>query len=128
MYSWFSFVLANIVVEIPYQTFLSVIVWACWYFPIFGYHQSSHTQGLMYTFVLQFLLFASTYAQMIIFTMPSTETAAALSTLLFTITLQFNGVLQTPTALPGFWIFMWRVSPFTYVSGSKVQPGMTYLH
>lgn len=75
----------------------------------------------MYTFVLQFLLFASTYAQMIIFTMPSTETAAALSTLLFTITLQFNGVLQTPTALPGFWIFMWRVSPFTYVSDSKVQ-------
>ncbi|KAK5212039.1 hypothetical protein LTR41_002281 [Exophiala xenobiotica] len=124
MYSWFSFVLANIVVEIPYQTFLSVIVWACWYFPIFGYHQSSHTQGLMYTFVLQFLLFASTYAQMIIFTMPSTETAAALSTLLFTITLQFNGVLQTPTALPGFWIFMWRVSPFTYLIGGWAGTGL----
>lgn len=75
----------------------------------------------MYAFVLQFLLFASTYAQMIIFTMPSMETAGALSTLLFTMTLQFNGVLQTPTALPGFWIFMWRVSPFTYVSHDCVD-------
>jgi hypothetical protein len=26
----------------------------------------------------------------------------------------FNGVMQPPSALPGFWIFMYRVSPFTY--------------
>ncbi|KAK6380318.1 hypothetical protein LTS17_005507 [Exophiala oligosperma] len=124
MYNWASFVIANIIVEIPYQAFLSVIVWACWYFPIFGSHQSSQSQGMMYAFVLQFLLFASTYAQMIIFTMPSMETAGALSTLLFTMTLQFNGVLQTPTALPGFWIFMWRVSPFTYLIGGWAGTGL----
>jgi ATP-binding cassette subfamily G (WHITE) protein 2 (PDR) len=29
-------------------------------------------------------------------------------------TLIFNGVMQTPDALPGFWIFMYRVSPLTY--------------
>jgi len=31
------------------------------------------------------------------------------------LTLVFCGVLATPTALPGFWIFMYRVSPFTYL-------------
>ena len=124
MYSWFVFTLSNILVEIPYQCFLSVIVWACWYFPVFGMHQSGSSQGLMFAFCLQFLLFASTFAQMIIFTMPSTETAGSLSTILFTLTLQFNGVLQPPTALPGFWIFMYRVSPFTYLIGGWAGTGL----
>jgi len=124
MYSWFSFLLANILVEIPYQCLLSVIVWACWYFPVFGYHQDSASKGLMFAFVLQFLLFASTFAQMIIFTMPDMQTAGTISTILFTLTLQFNGVLQSPTALPGFWIFMWRVSPFTYLIGGWAGTGL----
>jgi ATP-binding cassette subfamily G (WHITE) protein 2 (PDR) len=34
--------------------------------------------------------------------------------------LTFNGVMQSPTALPGFWIFMYRVSPFTYWIGGIV--------
>jgi ABC-type multidrug transport system permease subunit len=39
-------------------------------------------------------------------------------TLLVLMSLTFCGVLQTPTALPGFWIFMWRLSPFSYwISG-----------
>lgn len=41
-----------------------------------------------------------------------------------------NSVVATPEAMPGFWIFMYRVSPFTYlvsgmlstaVSGAEVQ-------
>lgn len=124
MYSWFVFVLANVLVEIPYQAFLSAIVWACWYFPIFGMHQSAETQSLMFAFCLQFLLYASTWAQMLIFSMPSTETAGTLSNILFTMTLQFNGVLQPPPALPGFWIFMYRVSPFTYLIGGWAGTGL----
>src|ERR1700749_1619963 len=85
MYSWFVFVLANIVVEIPYVILLSVIVWASWYFPVFGLHHDATSRTLMWAFCLQFLLFASTWAQMLIFTMPSTETAGVLSTILFTL-------------------------------------------
>ncbi|KIX92790.1 uncharacterized protein Z520_11453 [Fonsecaea multimorphosa CBS 102226] len=124
MYCWPVFLLANILVEIPYQICISVVVWACWYFPIFGLDHDSATRALMWAFCLQFLLFGSTWAQMLIFTMPSTETAAALSTILFTLTLQFNGVLQPPSALPGFWIFMYRVSPFTYLIGGWAGTGL----
>jgi hypothetical protein len=46
--------------------------------------------------------------------------AAAIVTLLFAMSLTFNGVMQSPTALPGFWIFMYRVSPFTYWIGGIV--------
>ncbi|OAL35851.1 hypothetical protein AYO20_04757 [Fonsecaea nubica] len=124
MYSWPVFLLANILVEIPYQIFLSVVVWACWFFPIFGLDSDSTTRAVMWGFCLQFLLFGSTWAQMLIFTMPSTETAGALSTILFTLNLQFNGVLQPPSALPGFWIFMYRVSPFTYLIGGWAGTGL----
>src|ERR1700744_5256765 len=124
MYSWFVFVLANILVEIPYLIFLSVVIWACWYFPVFGLHQDAATRATMWAFCLEFLLFGSTWAQMLIFTMPSTETAGTLSTILFTLTLQFNGVLQPPKALPGFWIFMYRVSPFTYLIGGWAGTGL----
>lgn len=55
---------------------------------------------------------------MIIAALPDAQTAAAIVTLLFSMSLSFNGVFVSPTALPGFWIFMYRVSPFTYwVSG-----------
>ncbi|OCT49475.1 hypothetical protein CLCR_05071 [Cladophialophora carrionii] len=124
MYSWLAFVLANILVEIPYQMFLSVVVWACWYSPVFGIHHDATTRAMMWVFCMQFLLFGATWAQMLIFVMPNTETAGALSTILFTLTLQFNGVLQPPTALPGFWIFMYRVSPFTYLIGGWAGTGL----
>lgn len=79
---------------------------------------------MMFVFCLQFLVYGSTWAQMLIFTMPTTETAGALSTILFTLTLQFNGVLQPPNALPGFWIFMWYLSPFTYLIAGWAGTGL----
>lgn len=123
-YSWIAFVFANIVVEIPYQIGVSVLVYACWYFPIFGDHQNSETKGLMLLLCLQFFIYASTFAHMIIAAMPDAETAGNIATLLFSLTLTFNGVLQSPSALPGFWIFMYRVSPFTYMIGGWAGTGL----
>jgi ABC-type multidrug transport system permease subunit len=35
-YSWAAFIVANILVEIPYQTLLGVLVWESYYYPIDG--------------------------------------------------------------------------------------------
>ena len=123
-YSWIAFLFANIVVELPYQIAVSILVYACWYFPIFGATQSPETQGLMLLFCVQFFVFASTFSQMVIAAMPDAETAGNIATLLFSLTLTFNGVLQSPSALPGFWIFMYRVSPFTYMIGGWAGTGL----
>lgn len=74
-YSWVAFVVSNIVVEIPYQIFLGVLVWASYYYPIYGANQSSDKQGLMLMFVVQFFLFTSTYADLVISALPDAETA-----------------------------------------------------
>ncbi len=61
---------------------------------------------------------------MVIAALPDAETAGNIATLLFTMALTFNGVLQTPNALPGFWLFMYRVSPLTYLIAGWAGTGL----
>ncbi|KAF7559139.1 hypothetical protein G7046_g5028 [Stylonectria norvegica] len=112
-YSWQAFIIANILVEIPYQIATAVLIWACFYYPVVGI-QSSERQGLVLLFIIQLFIYASAFAQMTIAALPDAQTAGSIVTLLSLMSTIFCGVLQTPNALPGFWIFMYRVSPFTY--------------
>lgn len=123
-YSWKAFMIANIIVEIPYQIVLGVLVFACYTYALNGILDSTR-QGLILLLMIQFFIYASTFSHMCIAALPDAETAAAIVTLLFAMSLTFNGVMQSPTALPGFWIFMYRVSPFTYWISSLVS---TMLH
>lgn len=109
--------IANIVVEIPYQIITGILIYACFYYPVIGI-QSSARQVLVLLYVIQLFIYASAFAQMTIAALPDAQTAAAIVTILTIMSIIFSGVLQTPDALPGFWIFMYRVSPFTYwISG-----------
>ena len=112
-YSWKAFFIANIIVEIPYQIIAGILTFACFYYPVVSV-QSSERQVLVLLFIIVFFIFASTFGQVCIAALPDAQTASAIVTLLFSMTLIFNGVMQTPDALPGFWIFMYRVSPLTY--------------
>lgn len=82
-YSWKAFLIANIVVEIPYQILLGVLVFACYYYPIYTVDgiQSSERQGLILLYCVQFFIFASTFAQMLIAALPDAETAGNIATL-----------------------------------------------
>jgi ATP-binding cassette, subfamily G (WHITE), member 2, PDR len=77
-------------------------------------------------------MFTSTFANMMIAGLSSSEVAAGLMNLLFIMMFAFCGyvaslllstknsdilhrILAGPDTLPGFWIFMYRVNPFTYV-------------
>ncbi|KAF4987866.1 hypothetical protein FDECE_15275 [Fusarium decemcellulare] len=112
-YSWKAFIIANIIVEIPYQCVTGVLIWCCFYYPVVGI-QSSQRQGLVLLYVIQLFIYASAFAQMTIAALPDAQTAGSIVTVLSMMSTIFSGVLQTPNALPGFWIFMYRVSPFTY--------------
>jgi len=101
-----------------------VVVWASFYYPVFGASQASERQGLILLFIVQFFLFASTFAHFLIAALPDAQTAGAIGTLMFSLTLTFNGVFQSPQALPGFWIFMYRVSPLTYLVSGAVSTGL----
>jgi ABC-type multidrug transport system permease subunit len=53
------------------------------------------------------------------------ENAGNLGNLLFLLCLLFCGVLATPDQLPRFWIFMYRVSPFTYLVSGMLSVGIS---
>ncbi|KAJ5899214.1 hypothetical protein N7495_003958 [Penicillium taxi] len=136
MYSWRVFMTANIIVELPWNFLVAVLMFFCWYYPVGLYRNaeptdSVHERGaLMFLFLLTFLWFTSTFTHMVIAGVDLAETGGNIANLVFALLLLFCGVVATPKALPGFWIFMYRVSPFTYLvsgmlstalSGSTVQ-------
>ncbi|KAF2225760.1 ABC drug exporter AbcA [Elsinoe ampelina] len=123
-YSWQAFMMAQILAEIPWSLIAATLLFFCWYYPIGLYANASVTGTVtergaqMWLFIVVFILFASTFAHMIIAGVESAENGGNIANLLFSLSLLFCGVLRGPNALPGFWIFMYRVSPFTYlVSG-----------
>jgi ABC-type multidrug transport system permease subunit/energy-coupling factor transporter ATP-binding protein EcfA2 len=117
-YSWKAFFIANVVVELPYQVVASIIVYATLLYPIVGIPDGD-SQGTVVLFCIVFFVYVSTFGMLCIAGIPDAQTAGAIVTLLFAMSLTFNGIMQPPAALPGFWIWMWRVSPFTYwISGT----------
>ncbi|OKL58610.1 ABC transporter CDR4 [Talaromyces atroroseus] len=129
-YSWKAFILAAIVVEIPWNLFIAVPAFLAWYYPIGLYENAEPTNsvvsrgGTMFLIILLFMLFTSTFTMMVIAGIEDVAAAGQISQLLFSLCLVFCGVLVTPNALPGFWIFMYRVSPFTYMVSAVLSVGL----
>lgn len=130
-YSWKAFMAANIIVELPWNTLMAFLIFVCWYYPIGLYRNaeptdSVHERGaLMFLLIWSFLLFTSTFAHMMIAGIELAETGGNLANLLFSLCLIFCGVLAPPQSLPGFWIFMYRVSPFTYLVSAMLSTGVS---
>ncbi|THC96619.1 hypothetical protein EYZ11_003911 [Aspergillus tanneri] len=130
-YSWQAFMTANIIVELPWNALMSVFIYVCWYYPIGLYRNAEPNDAvtergaLMWLLILTFLLFTSTFAHMIIAGIELAETGGNLANLFFSLCLIFCGVLATPEVLPGFWIFMYRVSPFTYLVSAMLSTGVS---
>lgn len=120
-YSWKAFMMSNIIVELPWNSLMAVMIFFCWYYPIGLYRNAIPTHavhergGLMFLLVWEFLLFTSTFTNMVIAAIEDAETGGNIANLMFSLTLVFCGVLASPSVFPHFWIFMYRVSPFTYL-------------
>ncbi|KAJ5388987.1 CDR ABC transporter [Penicillium cataractarum] len=117
-YSWKVFLLSQFLVELPWQILLGICTWASFYFSVYGGNQSPQRQGLVLLFVVEFFIFASSFAQFVVASLPSAALGSMLAVFMFLLSLLFNGIMQPPSALPHFWRFMNHVSPLTYyVSG-----------
>ncbi|EWZ81308.1 ATPase [Fusarium oxysporum f. sp. radicis-lycopersici 26381] len=120
-YSWQVFILSQIIVEIPWNTLMAAIMYFCWYYPIGLYRNAEPTDAvaergaLMFLLFLVFMLFTCTFTDFIIAGCSSAETGGNIANLLFMMCLIFCGVLAPPNSFPKFWIWMYRVSPFTYL-------------
>ncbi|KFG85368.1 ABC-transporter [Metarhizium anisopliae] len=129
-YSWKVFMLSQVLVEIPWNTLMSVVMFACVYYPV-GFNnnasaadQTAERGALMWLLFWQFLVFTCTFAHACIAVMDTAEGGGNIANVLFMMCLLFCGVLATPDRMPGFWIFMYRVSPFTYWVSAVLSTGL----
>ncbi|OJI99476.1 hypothetical protein ASPVEDRAFT_60490 [Aspergillus versicolor CBS 583.65] len=120
-YSWVVFLAANIIVELAWNSLMAIFSFLFWYFPLALYRNAEwtdavHSRGITVCLHMWiFFAFTSTFANMLIAGIETEQVAGAFLNFFFNIMFAFAGVLAGPTELPGFWIFMYRVNPFTYV-------------
>lgn len=96
-YSWKAFMVASIFTELPWNVVLAVPVFFSWYYPIGLYHNAEPTDavlersGVMFAFILIFLMFTSTFSSMMIAGIDQAETASNIGQFMFSLCLTFNG-------------------------------------
>ncbi|KAL2015963.1 hypothetical protein VTK56DRAFT_4498 [Thermocarpiscus australiensis] len=127
VYSWKVFMLSQIIVELPWNTLMAALMYFCWYYPV-GLQANAAVAGqttergaLMFLLLVAFLLFTSTFTDFIIAGFETAEAGGNIANLLFSLCLIFCGVLASPDTMPRFWIFMYRVSPFTYLVSAMLS-------
>ncbi|KAI3225108.1 hypothetical protein DTO012A9_4126 [Penicillium roqueforti] len=130
-YSWMAFMMGSILTELVWNILMSVPIFFSWYYPIGFYHNAEPTNaviergGIMYLLILQFMMFTSTFSSMMIAGIEEPDTGSNIAQFMFSLCLIFNGVLAKSSDMPRFWIFMNRVSPFTYFVSSVLSTGLT---
>ncbi|KAL8835182.1 MAG: hypothetical protein Q9170_003428 [Blastenia crenularia] len=96
-YRWDVFIISNVISEIPSQTILAIIQFLTWYYPVGMYenaistHALNERSGLMLLLLLSYMLFSSTFSQMVATVMPNAATGINISSLLYSLSLIFCG-------------------------------------
>ncbi|KZZ87543.1 ABC-2 type transporter [Moelleriella libera RCEF 2490] len=122
IYRWTTYVLANILIELFWNSLMAILMYFCWYYPV-GFIRNTTRDDrtirgfLVFLFLWVYLLFTSTIAHMAIVWVDLPETAGVLTSLLWMLCILFCGIGVPPVDLSGFWTFMYRISPATYLVG-----------
>ncbi|KAK4152728.1 ABC-2 type transporter-domain-containing protein [Chaetomidium leptoderma] len=136
-YSWTVFVASSVLVEVVWQTLVSGLVFVVWYYPtgmwrhggggggeggVFG--TTAERGALMFCLVWMFCLWITTLSHALGAGMEHPETSVNLAVLLYWLSLVFCGVLVAPSDLPGFWVFLYRAVPLTYLMNGMAVAGL----
>jgi len=127
VYSWKVFILSQIIVELPWNCLMAVFMYFCWYYPIGLFRnaeladQVAERGALVFLFLLMFMILAGSFSTFMVSGFNAASNGGTLSDLMFSLCMMFSGVLVPAKSLPRFWIFMNRVSPFTYLIGGVLS-------
>ncbi|KAG5762970.1 hypothetical protein H9Q72_008935 [Fusarium xylarioides] len=129
-YAWYNLILANTVIEMAWNSVASLAIYFPFYFLVGMYDNgritdTQHERGVfMFLLTWAFMVYEGTFSHMAVAGAPTAEVGATLGLFLFMMSLVFCGVLVLYSGLPGFWTFMYRVSPLTYLIGAMISNGV----
>lgn len=113
-YHWLVFVLAAIIIELPYAVFTSFIYWILWYYPV-GYFYSSSRAGYSFLMYELFTVFATSLAQLCAAVMPNLSSTFMANGFFFMFCNTFAGTLSPEPVTPAGWRWYYKISPLFYL-------------
>jgi ATP-binding cassette subfamily G (WHITE) protein 2 (SNQ2) len=117
-FHWSCLLIAQYINEVPYCIVFSTIYFITWYFPV-QLDNSPPRAGLWwFTYCIFYQLYYPSLSLAVLYPSPDLPSANVIMGLIFCFTMAFCGVFQIPALMPGFWKFMWRISPLTYFVGN----------
>ncbi|CCK67899.1 ATP-binding cassette multidrug transporter PDR12 KNAG_0A02100 [Huiozyma naganishii CBS 8797] len=127
-FHWSVLLLSHTTIETMWSMTCQFVCWFCYYWPA-GYSGRAPQAGYFFFFyVLVFPIYFVTYGLWILYMSPDVPSASMINSNLFAAMLLFCGILQLKDMSPRFWIFMYRLSPLTYVVQSLVAPAVHNKH
>ncbi|CAR26648.1 ZYRO0B14762p [Zygosaccharomyces rouxii] len=114
MFHWSLLLLTQYLAEIPYHILFSTMFFCAFYFPLRVWFEASRSAVFFLNYCIMFQLFYVGLGLMILYMAPNLPSANVIMGLILSMMIQFCGVTQPMSLMPGFWTFMWKASPYTY--------------
>ncbi|CAI7589433.1 hypothetical protein PCG10_001645 [Penicillium crustosum] len=130
IYDWKVFMLSNLLIEMFWNTCMALAAYLCWYYPIGLYQNADLTHdvasrgGLTFLFIWAFMMFTSTSTHILVAGIDSADSAGSVGNICYMLCISFCGILVKKVSLPGFWTFMYYVSPFTWLASGLLSTGV----
>ncbi|KKA01553.1 ATP-dependent permease HuPDR12 [Hanseniaspora uvarum DSM 2768] len=121
-FHWSALLISHTLVETAWSALCIFFCFICYYWPMRGNGAASHAGYWFLIYVVQFPLYFISYGAWIIYMSPDIPSASMINSNLFAMMMLFCGILQPKNKMPGFWTFMYKVSPLTYVVQSMTLP------
>lgn len=100
--------------EMPYLLVGGAIMFVSVYFPTQTATTASQSGMFYFTQGIFVQAFAVSFGLMVLYIAPDLQSAAVLVSFLYTFIVAFSGIVQPVSLMPGFWTFMYKLSPYTY--------------
>ncbi|GMM59215.1 hypothetical protein DAKH74_058320 [Maudiozyma humilis] len=130
-FSWKAFIISQVMVELVWNILAGTVAFFIYYYTI-GFQRNASAAGQLYErgvlfwlLCVAYFIFIGSMGLLTICVFQALQNAAYVASLMFTMCLSFCGVFTTRKAMPGFWVFMYRVSPLTYLLDALLSAGVS---
>lgn len=124
-YHWSLMILSQYLNELPYLLFAATAMFVSLYFPTQADTAGPHAGVFYLTHAIFLQSYILSFALLLLYIAPDVESAAVLVSFFYSFIVSFSGVVQPTSLMPGFWTFMNKVSPYTYLIQNLVS---SFLH
>ena len=102
IYHWTVFVIAALIVEIPWSLLFGTIYYCCWFWGV-GFPRETPVAGYIWLMLMAFEVYYVSFGQVLASASPNAMFASLLIPASFSFVVAFCGVIAPPQAMPHFW-------------------------